>query len=130
METSSVFSPFSNISQGTGYCYAYSKACFRYNIAHFTTAQLLRCFIDGTGIKIQMGNEHGVRALSLGKSSAPWLEKHLLKLLGLCGWFFSFLSFHTEKCLGCIFNKSNFKLNHRITESQNGRGWKGPLGVI
>jgi len=20
--------------------------------------------------------------------------------------------------------------NHRITESQNGRGWKGPLGII
>lgn len=60
---------FSNISQCTGDRYTYSEECLLYNIAHFTTALLLSCIIDEAGIKVQMGNEHGVRAGSLGKSS-------------------------------------------------------------
>jgi len=30
-------------------------------------------------------------------------------------------------CQACQFTESQ---NHRITESQNGRGWKAPLGII
>jgi len=33
--------------------------------------------------------------------------------------------FHTESII-----HNDRQQNHRITESQNGRGWKGPLWVI
>jgi len=44
------------------------------------------------------------------------------------GMHFSILSFKNIPAEMKI--KFGITLNHRITESQNGRGWKGPLGVI
>jgi len=122
------------------------KRCFSYCWAVLTQTQGLLCFSHhltseqtGHGKEFERGQSwDSWPQLTKGIFHAIWQQVHLIKQEeeGRRGWSFRVIEFcspgnhYTQWSPAFPEMAKHLPADNRITESQNGRGWKGPLWVI